>query len=48
VTHDIREAIRIGTRIILLANGKVDWIAPAEEFRHADTEEARAFLRCYL
>ncbi len=47
VTHDVREALRIGTRIILLANGKVDWIAPAGEFRHADTEEARAFLRTY-
>jgi osmoprotectant transport system ATP-binding protein len=47
VTHDIREAMRIGTRIILLANGKVDWIAPAGEFRGADTEEARAFLRGY-
>jgi len=47
VTHDIREAMRIGTRIILLANGKVDWIAPAAEFRSADTEEARAFLRAY-
>ncbi len=47
VTHDIREAIRIGTRIILLANGKVDWIAPAAEFRSADTEEAKAFLRGY-
>jgi osmoprotectant transport system ATP-binding protein len=47
VTHDIREAMRIGTRIILLANGKIDWIAPAEEFRSADTDEARAFLRTY-
>jgi osmoprotectant transport system ATP-binding protein len=47
VTHDIREAMRIGTRIILLANGKIDWIAPAAEFRAADTDEARAFLRAY-
>jgi osmoprotectant transport system ATP-binding protein len=47
VTHDIREAMRIGTRIILLANGKIDWIAPAAEFGSADTEEARAFLRAY-
>jgi osmoprotectant transport system ATP-binding protein len=47
VTHDIREAMRVGTRIILLANGKVDWIAPANEFRSANTEEARAFLRAY-
>src|SRR5579863_1381640 len=45
VTHDIREAMRIGTRIILLANGKVDWIAPAAEFGSAKTDEARAFLR---
>jgi osmoprotectant transport system ATP-binding protein len=47
VTHDIREAMRIGTRIILLANGKIDWIAPAADFRSANTEEARAFLRTY-
>jgi osmoprotectant transport system ATP-binding protein len=47
VTHDIREAMRIGTRIILLANGRVDFAAPADEFRHADTDEARAFLRTY-
>ncbi|HTB10470.1 MAG TPA: ATP-binding cassette domain-containing protein [Bryobacteraceae bacterium] len=48
VTHDIREAMRIGTRIILLANGKVDCTAPAAEFRSADSEEACAFLRGYL
>ncbi len=47
VTHDIREAMRIGTRIILLADGKIDWIAPAADFRSANTEEARAFLRTY-
>jgi osmoprotectant transport system ATP-binding protein len=47
VTHDIREAMRIGTRIILLANGRVDFAAPADEFRHANTDEARAFLRTY-
>jgi ABC-type proline/glycine betaine transport system ATPase subunit len=47
VTHDIREAVRIGTRIILLKNGKIDWIAPAEDFGSADTDEAKAFLRTY-
>jgi osmoprotectant transport system ATP-binding protein len=47
VTHDIREAMRIGTRIILLANGRVDFAAPADQFRDADTDEARAFLRTY-
>jgi osmoprotectant transport system ATP-binding protein len=47
VTHDIREALRLGTRIILLANGKIDFAAPAAEFRQADTDEARAFLKSY-
>ena len=47
VTHDVREALRIGTRIILLAQGKIDWSAPADEFRRADTDEAKAFLRTY-
>jgi osmoprotectant transport system ATP-binding protein len=47
VTHDLREAMRVGTRIVLFANGLVDWAAPAQEFRHADTEEARAFLKTY-
>jgi osmoprotectant transport system ATP-binding protein len=47
VTHDIREAVRIGTRIILLANGRIDCVAPAAEFRNADTQEACAFLKGY-
>ena len=47
VTHDIREAMRIGTRIILLANGRIDFAAAANEFRNANTDEARAFLRTY-
>ena len=46
VTHDVREALRLGTRILLLANGRVDVLAPAAEFAQADTEEARAFLAC--
>jgi osmoprotectant transport system ATP-binding protein len=46
VTHDVREALRIGTRIVLLAGGNVEWAGPAAEFRNASTAEARAFLRC--
>jgi osmoprotectant transport system ATP-binding protein len=45
VTHDIREAVRLGTRIALLANGKLEVIAPPDEFRRAGTAEARAFLK---
>jgi osmoprotectant transport system ATP-binding protein len=45
VTHDVREALRLGTRIALLANGRVELIAEPEIFRQARTEEARAFLK---
>jgi osmoprotectant transport system ATP-binding protein len=44
VTHDVREAVRLGTRIALLANGKLDVIAAPDQFRESQTEEARAFL----
>jgi osmoprotectant transport system ATP-binding protein len=46
VTHDVREALRLGTRIALLARGTVDAIASPGEFERAQTEEARAFLAC--
>ncbi|MBV8846818.1 MAG: ATP-binding cassette domain-containing protein [Bryobacterales bacterium] len=44
VTHDVREAMRLGTRIALLANGNVDVVVSPNEFEHAHTAEARAFL----
>jgi osmoprotectant transport system ATP-binding protein len=44
VTHDVREAIRLGSRIVLLARGTVEIVATPEEFQHARSGEARAFL----
>jgi osmoprotectant transport system ATP-binding protein len=44
VTHDVREALRMGTRIALLHQGVMELVLPASEFRHADAPEARAFL----
>ena len=44
VTHDVREALRLGTRIALLASGRLEIIAPPDEFRRAQSEEACAFL----
>jgi osmoprotectant transport system ATP-binding protein len=44
VTHDVREALRLGSRIAVLAGGRVETIVPAAEFRHAQGSEARAFL----
>jgi osmoprotectant transport system ATP-binding protein len=46
VTHDVREALLLGTNIALLAGGRLDVVAPPQEFRKARSEEARAFLAC--
>jgi osmoprotectant transport system ATP-binding protein len=45
VTHDVREALRLGTRIALLAGGQLDTLAPAAEFRRTQNPEAREFLK---
>ncbi len=44
VTHDIREALMLGTRIALLNAGRLEEVAQADEFLHAGSPEARAFL----
>jgi len=44
VTHDIREALLLGTRIALLKDGRLEIVARASEFESASTPEARAFL----
>ncbi len=44
VTHDIREALLLGTRIALLHNGKLELVARAADFPSANTPEAQAFL----
>ncbi len=44
VTHDIREALMLGTRIALLKDGQLEAVGPASEFVRAQTPEARAFL----
>jgi len=44
VTHDVREALRVGSRIALLREGVMELILPPAEFRRADVPEARAFL----
>ena len=46
VTHDIREALRVGTRIALLHEGRLDTIELASEFPQASTLAARQFLAC--
>jgi osmoprotectant transport system ATP-binding protein len=46
VTHDVREALLLGTNIALLSGGRLEVVAPPQEFRQARSEEARAFLAC--
>ena len=46
VTHDVREAMHLGSNIALLAGGHLDFVAPPQEFRSAVSPEARAFLAC--
>jgi osmoprotectant transport system ATP-binding protein len=46
VTHDVREAIRLGSRIALLVGGTVETISNPAEFQRAQSGEARAFLAC--
>lgn len=46
VTHDIHEALAIGTRIGLLHNGRLEALGNPDEFLATDTDEAKAFLDC--
>jgi osmoprotectant transport system ATP-binding protein len=44
VTHDVREALMLATRIVLLKNGSIDLITTPASFLLGVTDEARAFL----
>ncbi len=44
VTHDIREAVMLGTRIALLKEGRLEVVSPTSEFMQAKSPEAAAFL----
>ena len=46
VTHDVREALLVATRIALLHNGRLVVLATPAEFLRAQGEEVRAFLAC--
>jgi osmoprotectant transport system ATP-binding protein len=44
VTHDLLEALAIGTRIAVLACGKLELVTTPDEFFRATTPSAKAFL----
>ena len=43
VTHDVREALRLASRIALLDRGRLEILATPDEFLRAQTPQARAF-----
>jgi osmoprotectant transport system ATP-binding protein len=45
VTHDLREALLLGSRIALLHEGRIELVGTPDEFLHATSPHARDFLR---
>jgi osmoprotectant transport system ATP-binding protein len=46
VTHDVREALLLGTRIGVLHNGRLVFLGGRAEFLKAGEKEVRAFHTC--
>jgi osmoprotectant transport system ATP-binding protein len=46
VTHDVREALTMATRIALLKEGRLELVTTPEGFLASQLDEARAFLAC--
>jgi osmoprotectant transport system ATP-binding protein len=44
VTHDVREALRLGTEIALLHRGRLEVLTTPSKFQNSNGPEARAFL----
>jgi osmoprotectant transport system ATP-binding protein len=44
VTHDVREALMLGTRIALMEAGRIRLLATPEEFKQSDDKLAMAYL----
>jgi osmoprotectant transport system ATP-binding protein len=47
VTHDVREAFVLGTRIGLIKDGRLILLGPPALLLETDDPEARAFARCF-
>ncbi len=46
VTHDVREALALATRIVLMRDGRVEAAGTPDEFLGSRNTEVRAFLGC--
>jgi ABC-type proline/glycine betaine transport system ATPase subunit len=47
VTHDLREALRLGSRIALMENGNVVAVLPPDEFLTSTHPVAAAYVRAF-
>jgi len=47
VTHDMREALLLGSRIALLETGKLVGVYTPEEFRHSSDPMVAAYLAAF-
>jgi len=47
VTHDVRSALKVGTRVCLLVNGKINFSGSPDEVRKTDNPYVRQFLESY-
>ncbi|HEX4628300.1 MAG TPA: ATP-binding cassette domain-containing protein, partial [Gemmatimonadales bacterium] len=44
VTHDVREGLRLGTRVGLMDQGRLVFLGTADEFRRSEQPVVRAFM----
>src|SRR5205823_1287631 len=44
VTHDVREALLLGSRVALMAAGRIVLLSTPQEFANSDNKRARAYL----
>lgn len=47
VTHDLREALRLGSRIALMEAGKLQTLLPPHQFIHSSDPWASAYVRAF-
>jgi osmoprotectant transport system ATP-binding protein len=46
VTHDVREALAVGTRIALLRDGRIEAMGSPDEFLRSTNSEVKQFRAC--